>query len=274
MRGEIRELVERAPHRRLVGVALDVGVELRRGEGAAEHVALELGHVDAVGREAAHRLVERRRDVADAEDEGGQRLPGRRPLGLRRHDEEAGGVGVVVLDMPGEDGQPVDLRRELRRQRRERRVARLRHRLGRSGGVGAGDGLDAVLAQEGPALAEQRRLAHRPLHVPDPRPRHAEEVGVDADEMLAGDVEAGVGQQVVDVGDAPVGRVLDRQHRPVGPALAHRGDRALEGAAGERLEKRKGLDASLVRIGAGGTLERDPAGQSTHGVLSLSIDGS
>ena len=44
-------------------------------------------------------------------------------------------------------------------------------------------------------------------------------------EMLADDVQPRLGQQVVDVGDPPVGRVLHRQHRQIGPALAHRGDR-------------------------------------------------
>ena len=51
-------------------MAVDVGEEARRGEFAVDHVAFELGHVDAIGGEAAERLVERRRHVAHAEDEG------------------------------------------------------------------------------------------------------------------------------------------------------------------------------------------------------------
>ena len=54
-------------------MAFDMGVKQRRREGA-ELVALQLGHVDAVGGEAAHRLVERGRHVADAEDEGRHHL--------------------------------------------------------------------------------------------------------------------------------------------------------------------------------------------------------
>jgi hypothetical protein len=59
-------------------MALDFGIELRRVERAADLIALQLGHVDAVGRKASHRLVERSRHVADAEDEGGDPgdLPG------------------------------------------------------------------------------------------------------------------------------------------------------------------------------------------------------
>ena len=73
--GEERELLEREHQARFVGVALDVGVELRGEEVAADHVAFELGHVDAVGGEAAHRLVERGRHVAHAEHESRDGLP-------------------------------------------------------------------------------------------------------------------------------------------------------------------------------------------------------
>src|SRR5262247_2569980 len=70
--GEEAELLEREAHGAVVGVALDLGVELRHREPGVDHVALELHDVDAVGREAAERLVERRRDAAHAEDEAGE----------------------------------------------------------------------------------------------------------------------------------------------------------------------------------------------------------
>ena len=73
--GEEPQLVEGAPHRVVVGVALDVGEELRRGELALDHVGLELGHVDAVGGEAAEPLVERRRQVLHPEHEGRHHRP-------------------------------------------------------------------------------------------------------------------------------------------------------------------------------------------------------
>ena len=68
---EERQLLQRAMQRGIVGVAVDVGEELRGGEFALDHVAFELGHVDAVGRETAKRLVQRGGDVADAEHESG-----------------------------------------------------------------------------------------------------------------------------------------------------------------------------------------------------------
>src|SRR5712692_3160040 len=67
--GEERQLLER--ERAVVRMAFDVGIELRREEIALDHVALELGHVDAVGGEAAERLVERGRHVAHPEQERG-----------------------------------------------------------------------------------------------------------------------------------------------------------------------------------------------------------
>src|SRR5258708_39855750 len=59
--GEEGEFLKREHQRAVVGMALDVGIELRGEEIATDHVALELGHVDAVGGEAAQRLVERGR---------------------------------------------------------------------------------------------------------------------------------------------------------------------------------------------------------------------
>ena len=56
-------------------MAVDIGVELRDGEGAVDDIAFELGDVDAVGGEAAQRLVERRRHAAHPEDEAGDDGP-------------------------------------------------------------------------------------------------------------------------------------------------------------------------------------------------------
>src|SRR5215467_3531970 len=61
---EKREFFERKLETGVVRMAFDVGIELGRRECALQHVAFELGHIDAVGGKAAERLVERRRDVA------------------------------------------------------------------------------------------------------------------------------------------------------------------------------------------------------------------
>src|SRR5690349_18040115 len=51
--GEKRKLLQRKHQPAVVRVALDVGIKLRGEEIALDHVAFELGHIDAVGGEAA-----------------------------------------------------------------------------------------------------------------------------------------------------------------------------------------------------------------------------
>src|SRR4051794_9025409 len=52
--GEKRQLLQREHQPAVVGMTFDVGIELRGEEIALDHVAFELGHVDAVGGETAH----------------------------------------------------------------------------------------------------------------------------------------------------------------------------------------------------------------------------
>ena len=179
---------------------------------------------------------------------------------------------VVVLDVAGEHVEPVDLGRRARRRARRGSGRPPSATAAAEPAVSAPtSGLDPMLAQEVPALAEERRLAHRALA----RPRAARRAApsrlactrTKCSPMMC---SPELGQQVVDVGDPPVGRILDRQHRAVGRARrAPRRWRASKVSAGQPLEKGKGLDARLMRIGARGALERDPAGQSTHGSLLL-----
>src|SRR5271166_5337894 len=84
------ELLKRQFERPVFWVALHIGIELGGGEIAVDHVAFQLGHVDAVGGEAAERLVERGRYVAHLEDESRhhQRFLAARPFRLTREDDE------------------------------------------------------------------------------------------------------------------------------------------------------------------------------------------
>ena len=104
----------------VVRVAIDVGVELRRKEISLDHVAFQLGHVDAVGRKPAHRLVERGGKVADAEDKRRHQRTCilRRPFFLMRQDHEARGVVGFVLDVLRQNIQSVNVSRQTRRDRR------------------------------------------------------------------------------------------------------------------------------------------------------------
>ena len=80
--GEEAELLERQLQAALLGMALDLGIELRLLETRAGEIALELHDVDAVGGKAAQRLVERGRHALHAEQEGGHALHGA-PVGRR-----------------------------------------------------------------------------------------------------------------------------------------------------------------------------------------------
>src|ERR1700719_4624730 len=69
------QLLQRERETLVLGMAVDVGIELRGEEIAVDHVALELRHVDAVGGEAAHRLVKRGGQIAHPENKGGDQRP-------------------------------------------------------------------------------------------------------------------------------------------------------------------------------------------------------
>ena len=51
---------------------------------------------------------------------------------------------------------------------------------------------------------------------------------------LTDDVQLGIGQQMMNVGDAPGDRVFDRDHRESGAAFADGREGVLEGAARKR----------------------------------------
>ena len=83
-------------------------------------------------------------------------------------------------------------------------------------------------------------------------------------EPFADDEQAGLRQQMVDVGDAAGHRILDRDHAEIGLARADRGERVLEGRAGQRLGVGIGFDDGEVGVRARLALECD-----FHGSWSL-----
>src|SRR2546421_10682578 len=95
------QFLQRKSEALVLGMAVDVGIELRGGEFAVDHVAFQFRHVDAVGGETAERLVERGRQVAYPENKSGDQrsraLFG--PLRLARQHHEARGVVGLVLDV-------------------------------------------------------------------------------------------------------------------------------------------------------------------------------
>jgi peptidoglycan hydrolase-like protein with peptidoglycan-binding domain len=257
--GEEVELLQRQADVAVVGVALDLGVELGGVEAAADQVALQLGHVDAVGGEAAHRLVQRRRHVAHPEHEAGHRRP-RLGVGddrLAGHDHEPGGVVLGVLDVGAQADQAVDLAGQFRGDHRLGRVAAGRDLGGGAGGVDANHRLDAELADQVPALVERVDMAVHVGDVVDPRAGDAKQMMVHPLIVLADDVQAGSGEEVVDIGDPAGDRVLDRDHRQCRLAILDRGEGVFERAARQRRHLRTGAAAGEVRVGSRLALEGD-----------------
>ena len=122
----------------------------------------------------------------------------------------------------GEDIETVDLGGKAGGDGRDRLVAALGDFAGAAGSVDAVDGLELVLADELAALAERHAQRLHGLDVLERRALDPEQVHLDAEEMLADDLEAAFGQQVIDVSDAAIERVLDRHHAIVGGALTAR----------------------------------------------------
>ena len=143
--GEELELFHRQPDVPLRGVALDVGIELRGRELSLDLVGFELGHVDAIRREAAHRLVEGGRNVPYTEDEGchHRHVLGLGVLGGGREHHEARGVVALVLDVLADHLEAIDFGGELRCDGGLRRITRFRKLACRTRRVGGDDGLEA-----------------------------------------------------------------------------------------------------------------------------------
>jgi hypothetical protein len=187
-----------------------------------------------------------------------QRGKGRRlGRGLRGHDQEARGVGMLILDVAGEDLQAVDLRRQRRRDRRPRRVGVLAQQPRGAGGVAHRLGLQLQPLHHLAALRQRDRHGGDGLQVFQPNPRVGHQLEVDRLEPFADDLQARGGQEVVHVGDPPRDGVLHRDHAELAAAGLHRFERLLEGGAGDRLQLGKGRGAGLVAVGAQLALEGD-----------------
>ena len=97
---------------------------------------------------------------------------------------------------------------------------------------------------------------HRPDRV-QRRAGHPHQRELDAQEVLADDVQRGVRQEVVDVADPAGEGVVDRDHREVGLAALHRREDVLERRARHRLPVGVVLPAHEVGVGAGLSLVGD-----------------
>ncbi len=158
--------------------------------------------------------------------------------------------------------EPVERSGGGRRERGDRRVGKLGD-LGRGArGVGIAHRLDPVRLEPVAALAERLRMAHRladTIARSDPHQRVA-----DRQEMLARDHQPRFREQEMDIGDAAVERILDRNDRAVGAAVLHRVDRIGKVETGQRQAVRKCLGRRDMAVGAGRALKRDRARGLRH----------
>ena len=254
------ELFQRKLNRALIRMALDLSVKLRCGESAVDLIAFELGHVDAIGRKSAHRLVEGGRNVAHLKHEcrHGGALVRFKIQRLARHEDKACRVVGGVLNVARKNFQPIDFCGQLRRNCRNRGIAQLSHDPCSTRGIRGDHRLNAMLAQEAAALAKRHDVGMRLADRRNRRTRQGHELKPDRHEMLTDNLQACPRQKMVNVTHAACNRVFDRDHGEIGVAAFHAGEDFLERCAGHRLHAGANFIAGNMRVGAGLALIGDP----------------
>ena len=155
-----------------------------------------------------------------------------------------------VLDVFAQILKSVDFAGEPRGERGAGRIARFGDFARRSRRVAGDDRFQAEAADDLPALAERMNMAVHGTQVRFAGALYAEQLEMNRQECLADDVQAGGGQQIVDVGDAAGDRILDRNHAKIGRAVLDRREGVLECRARQRIHFGKAFDAGDMRIGA------------------------
>ena len=178
-------------------------------------------------------------------------------FGLARQHHEARGVVGFVLDILGQDIEAVDFGGQPRGDRGAALVAALGDDARAAGGIARHDRLDAELADDAAALPERVDVALHGLDVGEFGAARRHQLMADRQEPFADDEQAGLRQQMMDVGDAAGDRILDRDHAEIGLARGDRGQRVLEGRAGQRLGVGIGFGDGDMGIRAGLALECD-----------------
>ncbi len=155
-----------------------------------------------------------------------------------------------VFDIGFQDVETISLARERRGDGGKRTVFGFGDIAGRTRGIVPVLRDPFHVADDLAALAECGGLAHHGADVFELRALHAQQLMADAQEMFADDIEARFGQQVMDIGDAAVQRILHRNDAEIGIAGAHRFHRVLESGLGDRLHMRQRLARGEIGISA------------------------
>ena len=120
-----------------------------------------------------------------------------------------------VFDVGAQDLQPVDFRRQRGGDRGVLLAAPFGDELGGAGGVGLDHRGQLQVGQDAAHLAQRDGVGMGSPDVGDGGALDAEQAVLDALELLADDEQAGVRQQMVDVGDPAGEAVLAGQHAQV-----------------------------------------------------------
>src|SRR3546814_13833910 len=100
------QFLQRAVHRRITGLTFDVGIKFRGREAGSALITFQLGHVDAVRRKAAHRLVKRGGYILNFKKKGGQRRSIDPPaIGRFRKHSESSNIVLAILHTFGRKGK-------------------------------------------------------------------------------------------------------------------------------------------------------------------------
>ncbi len=154
----------------------------------------------------------------------------------------------LVLDIFPQDIEAVNFCRQSRSDCRARWVLGFRNFPRRTGGVGGYHRLELQFTNDVAALAERHHVALHGLDRFQGRASWRHQLIADRQKPFGDDVQAGGRHQVVDVGDAPRDRILDRDHAKVDVAGDKRGKAIFEGGAGYRLVLGIGFATGKMRI--------------------------
>ena len=109
----------------------------------------------------------------------------------------------------------------------------------------------SYLRDDLPALPERVNVAVDAAQILDLRALDAEQVKMDRQEIFADDVQAGTGQEMMDVGDPASQRILDRDHAKFRAALGDGGEGVLETGAGQGVPARIDVEQAIWELAPG-----------------------
>src|ERR1700722_4443357 len=145
----------------------DIEAELRLAEMPIDQIALDFRYIDAVGGEAAKRLVKRGGYAAYPEYQSRHAgsFTNLRPLRFLRQDQKTRDVVIEIGDAASEALQAIDLAGEFGCHRGDRLVFQFRDVRRRASGVDGNNRLHVLLPQPFAALGKRLHMAVRFLDV-------------------------------------------------------------------------------------------------------------